>query len=41
MSDVTLPKHGYAIQVDVERFAGVRLRPGTLYGAPRGWSRTG
>ena len=27
------PKHGYAITVDVERFAGVRLGPGTLYGA--------
>lgn len=27
------PKHGYAITVDVERVAGVRLGPGTLYGA--------
>lgn len=27
------PKHGYAITVDVEQFAGVRLGPGTLYGA--------
>ena len=27
------PKHGYAIQLDVESFAGVRLGPGTLYGA--------
>ena len=27
------PKHGYAITVDVERLAGVRLGPGTLYGA--------
>jgi len=27
------PKHGYAITADVERFAGVRLGPGTLYGA--------
>jgi DNA-binding PadR family transcriptional regulator len=27
------PKHGYAITVDVEKFAGVRLGPGTLYGA--------
>src|SRR5947208_16721938 len=27
------PKHGYAITVDVEEFAGVRLGPGTLYGA--------
>ena len=25
-------KHGYAITVDVEQFAGVRLGPGTLYG---------
>ena len=27
------PKHGYAITKDVEEFAGVRLQPGTLYGA--------
>ena len=27
------PKHGHAMLVDVERFAGVRLGPGTLYGA--------
>jgi DNA-binding PadR family transcriptional regulator len=27
------PKHGYAITRDVEDFAGVRLGPGTLYGA--------
>jgi DNA-binding PadR family transcriptional regulator len=27
------PKHGYAITVDVEEFADVRLGPGTLYGA--------
>ena len=27
------PKHGYAITVDVEQFAGVHLGPGTLYGA--------
>lgn len=26
-------KHGYAIMEDVEAFAGVRLGPGTLYGA--------
>ena len=26
-------KHGYAIILDVERFAGVRLGAGTLYGA--------
>lgn len=35
-------KHGYAIMTDVERFAGVKLGPGTLYGAitrleERGW----
>ncbi len=27
------PKHGYAIQSDIDAFAGVRLGPGTLYGA--------
>ena len=27
------PKHGYAMMDDVERFAGVRMGPGTLYGA--------
>lgn len=27
------PKHGHAMYLDVERFAGVRLGPGTLYGA--------
>lgn len=27
------PKHGYAITVDVDRVAGIRLGPGTLYGA--------
>ena len=27
------PKHGHAILLDVEGFAGVRLGPGTLYGA--------
>jgi DNA-binding PadR family transcriptional regulator len=27
------PKHGYAIMEDIQRFAGVRLGPGTLYGA--------
>ena len=37
-------KHGYAIMVDVEQFAGIRLGPGTLYGAitrleQRGWIR--
>ena len=51
MSDPTLlvlaslaegDKHGYAIMLDVEAFAGVKLGPGTLYGAitrleQRGW----
>lgn len=27
------PKHGHAMMLDIERFAGVRLGPGTLYGA--------
>lgn len=27
------PKHGYAITLDVEAFSGVKLGPGTLYGA--------
>jgi DNA-binding PadR family transcriptional regulator len=27
------PKHGYALINDIEEFAGVRLQPGTLYGA--------
>ena len=26
-------KHGYAMMEDIDRFAGVRLGPGTLYGA--------
>lgn len=26
-------KHGYAIMVDVQAFCGIRLGPGTLYGA--------
>lgn len=35
-------KHGYAIMEDIEVFAGIRLGPGTLYGAicrleERGW----
>ncbi|MBI3208834.1 MAG: helix-turn-helix transcriptional regulator [Candidatus Solibacter usitatus] len=35
-------KHGYAMMQDIERFAEVRLGPGTLYGAitrleQRGW----
>jgi DNA-binding PadR family transcriptional regulator len=42
MSDPTLlvlasladgEKHGYAIMEDIERFASLRLGPGTLYGA--------
>jgi DNA-binding PadR family transcriptional regulator len=37
-------KHGYAMTVDIHAFAGVRLGPGTLYGAitrleERGWIR--
>jgi DNA-binding PadR family transcriptional regulator len=37
-------KHGYAMMEDIERFADVRLGPGTLYGAitrleQRGWIR--
>jgi len=53
MSDPTLlvlasladgEKHGYAMMEDIERFAGARLGPGTLYGAitrleERGWIR--
>ncbi|HVA20989.1 MAG TPA: helix-turn-helix transcriptional regulator [Candidatus Micrarchaeia archaeon] len=36
------PKHGYAVMQDVRDHAGVRLGPGTLYGAiarleRRGW----
>ncbi len=27
------PKHGYAIILDISEMAGVRLGPGTLYGA--------
>ena len=27
------PKHGYALLLDIEQFAGARLGPGTLYGA--------
>lgn len=35
-------KHGYAMIEDIDRFAGLRLGPGTLYGAitrleERGW----
>lgn len=37
-------KHGYAMMEDIQRFAGVRLGPGTLYGAitrleQQGWIR--
>ena len=37
-------KHGYAMMEDIQRFAGVRLGPGTLYGAitrleKQGWIR--
>jgi DNA-binding PadR family transcriptional regulator len=37
-------KHGYAMMEDIRQFAGVRLGPGTLYGAitrleERGWIR--
>jgi len=37
-------KHGYAMMVDIQDFAGVRLGAGTLYGAitrleERGWIR--
>lgn len=53
MSDPTLlvlasladgDKHGYAMMEDIERFAAIRLGPGTLYGAitrmdERGWIR--
>ena len=27
------PRHGYSMTEDIERIAGVRLGPGTLYGA--------
>ena len=27
------PKHGYAMMEDIERLAGTKLGPGTLYGA--------
>jgi DNA-binding PadR family transcriptional regulator len=35
------PKHGYAIQQDIESFARIRLGPGTLYGAIRSLERDG
>jgi DNA-binding PadR family transcriptional regulator len=39
-------KHGYAMMEDIQKFADVRLGPGTLYGAitrleERGWIRRG
>ncbi len=39
-------KHGYAMMEDIQKFAEVRLGPGTLYGAitrleDRGWIRRG
>ena len=38
------PKHGYGVMTDVAAFSGVRMEPGTLYGAlsrleRRGWVR--
>ena len=53
MSDPTLlvlaslldgDKHGYAMMEDINAFAGIRLGPGTLYGAitrleQKGWIR--
>jgi DNA-binding PadR family transcriptional regulator len=27
------PKHGHALLIDIDEFAGTRLGPGTLYGA--------
>jgi len=33
MSLASNPKHGHALIADIESFAGVRLGPGTLYGA--------
>ena len=35
------PRHGYAIQRDIESFAGMRLGPGTLYGAIASLERDG
>ena len=39
------PKHGCAMMTDIAAFSGVRLEPGTLYGAlsrleRRGWVRS-
>jgi DNA-binding PadR family transcriptional regulator len=33
MSLAESPKHGYSVMQDVEKFAGVKLGPGTLYTA--------
>ena len=33
ISLATAPRHGHAMLLDIESFAGVRLGPGTLYGA--------
>ena len=38
------PRHGYAIMTDIAAFSGVKMEPGTLYGAlarleRRGWIR--
>jgi DNA-binding PadR family transcriptional regulator len=35
------PKHGYAIQLDIESFSQLRLGPGTLYGAINRLERDG
>ena len=35
------PKHGYAIQADVNSFTGLHLGPGTLYGALNSLERDG
>jgi DNA-binding PadR family transcriptional regulator len=35
------PKHGYAIMTDVDAFSGVRMEPGTLYGALARLERNG
>jgi DNA-binding PadR family transcriptional regulator len=35
------PKHGYALIKDIESFAGVKLGPGTLYGALAKLEETG
>jgi DNA-binding PadR family transcriptional regulator len=38
------PRHGYAIMTDIAVFSGIKMEPGTLYGAltrleRRGWVR--